>query len=78
MEAAGPDLMAAFRRFQAGGKPLKIPASLMSIFRVIIILAVVGLIVGGASYFAYDLYWKPKMLDKKDREEQERFVRGAV
>lgn len=42
----------------------------MSIFRVIIILAVVGLIVGGASYFAYDLYWKPKILDKKDREEQ--------
>jgi len=42
----------------------------MSIFRVVVILAVVGLIVGGASYFAYDLYWKPKMLDKADREAQ--------
>jgi LysM repeat protein len=39
----------------------------MAIVRTLIILALVGLIVGGSAFFAYELYWKPKWLDLEDK-----------
>jgi LysM repeat protein len=39
----------------------------MAILRPLIILAMVGLILGGSAFFAYELYWKPKWLDLEDR-----------
>ncbi|HEY5770162.1 MAG TPA: LysM peptidoglycan-binding domain-containing protein [Terrimicrobium sp.] len=39
----------------------------MSIVRTLIILALVGLILGGSAFFAYELYWKPRKLDMEDR-----------
>ncbi len=39
----------------------------MSIFRILTILVLVGLIFGGAAYFAYELYWKPQELDREDK-----------
>lgn len=38
------------------------------IIRAFIILVLVGVIFGGAAYFAYELYWKPQKLDREDRE----------
>lgn len=40
----------------------------MFLFRAIVILILIVVIFGGAAYFAYDLYWKPQELDRKDRE----------
>ena len=39
----------------------------MAIVRTLIILALVGLILGGSAFFAYELYWKPKKLDMEDK-----------
>ena len=39
----------------------------MAIVRTVIILALVGLILGGSAFFAYELYWKPRRLDREDR-----------
>ncbi|MEI6339712.1 MAG: LysM peptidoglycan-binding domain-containing protein [Verrucomicrobiota bacterium] len=39
----------------------------MSIFRTLTILLLTGVIFGGSAYFAYDLYWKPKKLDREDK-----------
>ena len=39
----------------------------MAIVRTLIILALVGLILGGSAFFAYELYWKPRKLDMEDR-----------
>ena len=39
----------------------------MAIVRTLIILALVGLILGGSAFFAYELYWKPKRLDMEDK-----------
>ena len=39
----------------------------MSIFRILTILALVGMILGGSAYFAYELYWKPQRLDRDDK-----------
>jgi LysM repeat protein len=39
----------------------------MAIVRTLIILALVGLIVGGSAFFAYELYWKPRWLDLEDK-----------
>ena len=39
----------------------------MAIVRTLIILALVGLILGGSAFFAYELYWKPRRLDMEDR-----------
>jgi len=39
----------------------------MSIFRTLTILLMTGLIIGGAAYFAYDLYWQPQKLDREDK-----------
>ncbi|HEY5706830.1 MAG TPA: LysM peptidoglycan-binding domain-containing protein [Terrimicrobiaceae bacterium] len=38
----------------------------MAIVRTLIILALVGLILGGSAFFAYELYWKPRKLDQED------------
>ena len=38
----------------------------MSIFRTLVILVLVGLILGGSAFFAYELYWKPRHLDMED------------
>jgi LysM repeat protein len=35
--------------------------------RTLIILVLVGLILGGSAYFAYELYWKPRKLDREDK-----------
>jgi len=35
--------------------------------RTLIILVLVGLILGGSAFFAYELYWKPKKLDMEDK-----------
>ena len=35
--------------------------------RTLTILALVGLILGGSAFFAYELYWKPKRLDMEDK-----------
>jgi LysM repeat protein len=42
----------------------------MSIFRTLVILVLVGLILGGSAFFAYELYWKPRHLDMEDRASQ--------
>ena len=47
----------------------------MAIVRTLIILALVGLIVGGSAFFAYELYWKPKRLDMEDKAT---FSQGSV
>jgi LysM repeat protein len=39
----------------------------MAIVRTLIILALVGLILGGSAFFAYELYWKPRRLDMEDK-----------
>jgi LysM repeat protein len=39
--------------------------------RTLIILVLVGLILGGSAYFAYELYWKPRKLDREDRASAE-------
>ena len=39
----------------------------MAILRTVIILGLVGLILGGSAFFAYELYWKPRNLDREDR-----------
>jgi LysM repeat protein len=39
----------------------------MAIVRTLIILALVGLILGGSAFFAYELYWKPRRLDREDK-----------
>jgi LysM repeat protein len=39
----------------------------LAIVRTLIILALVGLILGGSAFFAYELYWKPRKLDMEDR-----------
>jgi LysM repeat protein len=39
----------------------------MAIVRTLIILALVGLILGGSAFFTYELYWKPKRLDIEDK-----------
>jgi LysM repeat protein len=39
----------------------------MAIVRTLIILALVGLILGGSAFFAYELYWKPRKLDWEDK-----------
>ena len=39
----------------------------MAIVRTLIILALVGLILGGSAFFAYELYWKPRKLDMEDK-----------
>ena len=39
----------------------------MSIFRILTILVLVGLILGGSAYFAYELFWKPQQLDRDDQ-----------
>jgi LysM repeat protein len=39
----------------------------ISIVRTLIILVLVGLILGGSAYFAYELYWKPRKLDREDK-----------
>jgi LysM repeat protein len=33
----------------------------------LIILGLVGLILGGSAFFAYELYWKPRRLDREDK-----------
>ena len=35
--------------------------------RTLIILVLVGLILGGSAYFGYELYWKPRQLDREDK-----------
>jgi LysM repeat protein len=35
--------------------------------RTLIILVLVGLILGGSAFFAYELYWKPRKLDREDK-----------
>jgi LysM repeat protein len=35
--------------------------------RTLTILVLVGLILGGSAYFAYELYWKPRQLDREDK-----------
>ena len=35
--------------------------------RTLIILVLVGLILGGSAYFGYELYWKPRKLDREDK-----------
>ena len=40
----------------------------MAIVRTLIILALVGLILGGSAFFAYELYWKERKLDMEDKE----------
>lgn len=40
----------------------------MTLFRTLVILALVAAILGGASYFSYELFWKQKKLDREDRE----------
>lgn len=35
--------------------------------RTLIILVLVGLILGGSAYFSYELYWKPRKLDREDK-----------
>ncbi len=42
----------------------------MAIVRTLIILALVGLILGGSAFFAYELYWKPRKLDMEDKASQ--------
>lgn len=37
------------------------------IIRTLVILFLVGAIFGGAAYFSYELYWKPKKLDAEDK-----------
>jgi len=39
----------------------------MVIIRTLIILVLVGLILGGAAFFSYELFWKPQKLDEEDR-----------
>lgn len=39
----------------------------MVIIRTLIILGLVGLILGGAAYFSYELFWMPQKLDEEDR-----------
>lgn len=39
------------------------------IIRSLTILFLVALILGGAAYFAYELYWKPARLDAKEKQE---------
>jgi hypothetical protein len=39
----------------------------MAIVRTLIILALVGLILGGSAFFAYELYWKDRKLDMEDK-----------
>jgi LysM repeat protein len=35
--------------------------------RTLIILVLVGLILGGSAFFAYEFYWKPRKLDREER-----------
>lgn len=44
--------------------------------RTLIILVLVGLILGGSAYFAYELYWKPRKLDREDRAAAEQVPGG--
>jgi hypothetical protein len=39
------------------------------LFRFLAILIVAGGVLGGSAYFAYELFWKPKALDEKERQE---------
>ena len=49
----------------------------MAIVRTLIILALVGLILGGSAFFAYELYWKPRRLDMEDKAASARSRCGA-
>ena len=40
----------------------------MALHRVLIIVGLVGLIVGGSGYFAYELFWKPGRIDRQEKQ----------
>lgn len=41
----------------------------MMIFRALVLIGLTAAILGGSAYFAYELYWKPRMLDLEDKRE---------
>ncbi len=41
----------------------------MRILRALILLGLTAAILGGSAYFAYELYWKPRQLDLKDKRD---------
>lgn len=43
------------------GRSLRIIESVMTLFRVLVILALVAAILGGSAYYSYELFWKPNL-----------------
>lgn len=39
------------------------------VIRTFIILVLAGVIFGGAAYFVYELYWRPRQLDREDKQQ---------
>lgn len=43
------------------GGPFRIVDSIMTLFRVLVILTLVAAILGGSAYYSYELFWKPNL-----------------
>jgi FOG: LysM repeat len=41
----------------------------MMLFRILVLITLTSAILGGTAFFAYELYWKPRMLDLEDQRQ---------